>query len=76
MDHIDQIDQMDSIFFHSNRTYRMVKWCHDVHNINADHRGGNEQRSHSGIQSLPDFRMTSGLAAMLKESLQSMFCCS
>ena len=30
-----QIDQMDSIFFHSNRTYRMVKWCHDVHNINV-----------------------------------------
>ena len=30
-----QIDQMDPIFFHSNRTYRMVKWCHDVHNINV-----------------------------------------
>ena len=37
------------------------------------HRGSKEQRSHSGIQSVPDFRMTSGLAAMLKESLQSIF---
>ena len=37
------------------------------------HRGTKEQRSHSGIQSVPDFRMTSGLAAMLKESLQSIF---
>ena len=35
MGEIDQMDQMDSIFFHSNRTYRMVKWCHDVHNINV-----------------------------------------
>ena len=35
MGQIDQMDQMDSIFFHSNCTYRMVKWCHDVHNINV-----------------------------------------
>ena len=40
------------------------------------HRGSNEQRSHSGIQSVPDFQTTSGLAAMLKESLQSMICWS
>ena len=40
------------------------------------HRGSKEQRSHSGIQSVPDFRMTSGLAAMLKESLQSIICWS
>ena len=32
---MSQIDQMDSIFFHSSCTYRMVKWCHDVHNINV-----------------------------------------
>ena len=35
MDQIDQLDRMESIFFHSNRTYRMVKWCHDVHSINV-----------------------------------------
>ena len=23
---MDQIDQMDSIFYHSNRMYRIVKW--------------------------------------------------
>ena len=35
MGQIDQMDQMDCIFFHSNRTYRMVKWCHDMHNTNV-----------------------------------------
>ena len=45
----------------------------DKCNVSIDHRGSKEQRSHSGIQSVPDFQMTSGLAAMLKESLQSIF---
>ena len=35
MDQIDQMDEMDSIFFHSNCIDRMVKWCHHVHNVNV-----------------------------------------
>ena len=32
---MDQIDQMDTIFFHSNCIDRMAKWYHQVHNVNV-----------------------------------------
>ena len=30
LDGVSRMDQMDSIFYHSNRMCRMVKWCHAV----------------------------------------------
>ena len=32
MGQIDQMDQMDSIFFHSTHACQMVKWYHAVYN--------------------------------------------
>ena len=29
------MNEMDTIFFHSNDTCRMVKWCHAVHDIDV-----------------------------------------